>query len=88
MVYTQSSKSDVFNLLTYSFKEELFTGLCKTPSTSQLLKAGPLGFFHATIILAAQMCGFYDLLNNFWGGTFWIILCMFMFLCIGWKGRI
>jgi hypothetical protein len=58
-------------------------GLCKTPSTSQLLNAGPLGVFHGTIILAAQMCDFYDLLNNFWGGTFWRILCMLMFCVQG-----
>lgn len=49
--------------------------LCKTPSTSQLLKAGPLGFSMLQFFWLLK-CDFYDLLNNFWGGTFWRVLCV------------
>lgn len=90
VIYTQSSYRNIFNLLTYSLQEELLMGLCKTPSTSQLLQAGLLGFSMLQFfqLLKCVIFFFYDLLNNFWGGTFWRILCVFTFMCIEWKGRV
>lgn len=31
--------------------------------------------------MAAEMCDFYDLLNNFLGGIFWRLLCMYVHIC-------
>ena len=52
--------------------------LCNASSTSQLLKAGSVKFSMLQFLTAAEMCDFYDWLNNFLGGNF---LEIFVYMC-------